>query len=173
MTTGYFDTPGAIPLNDDSDYGLCFACGPKNANGLQLTFERQGDQIVTTYQGKENHQGFPGFLHGAVITALIDEVMSRVPVLENRWGMSARLEIRFRLPIAINKPVTARAEKSGRRGNFITTKAWVTLDDDRVAVEATGAYVLLTEESLDKMALGFPGLAASWKTGAGPPSKAT
>ena len=173
MATAHFDAPGAIPLNDDSDYGLCFACGPKNANGLKLTFEHQGGQIVTTFQGKQNHQGFPGFLHGAVITALVDEVMSRVPVLENRWGMSARLDIRFLLPIAINKPVTATAEKSGRHGNFITTKAWVTLDDHRVAVEATGSYALLTEESLGKMAIGFPGLAASWKTGAGPPSKAT
>ena len=51
MTTGHFDAPGAIPLNDESDYGLCFACGQQNANGLQLTFERQGDQIVTTYKG--------------------------------------------------------------------------------------------------------------------------
>ena len=168
MATSHFDAPGAIPLNDDSDYGLCFACGQQNANGLQLTFERQGDQIVTTYKGGENHQGFPGFLHGAVITALVDEVMSRIPVLENRWGMSARLDIRFRLPIAINQRVTATAEKSGRHGNFITTKAWVTLEDDRVAVEATGSYALLSEESLDKMALGFPKLAATWKVGGDP-----
>ena len=100
-----------------------------------------------------------------MITALVDEVMSRIPVLENRWGMSARLDIRFRLPIAINQLVTATAEKSGKHGNFITTKAWVTLDDDRVAVEATGSYALLSEESLDKMALGFPKLAATWKAG--------
>ena len=152
----------SIPLNDDSDYGLCFACGPKNDSGLQLTFERQGDQIVTTYQGKEQHQGFPGFLHGAVITGLLDEVMSRVPVMENRWGMSARLEIRFRLPINANERVTATAEKSGGRGNIITTKGWITLPDGHVAVEATGSYALLSQETLGEMAKDFPGLAQSW-----------
>lgn len=154
--------PGTIPLNDDSDYGLCFACGPKNANGLQLTFERQGDQIVTTYQGKEQHQGFPGFLHGAVITGLLDEVMSRVPVLENRWGMSARLDLRFRLPINANERITAMAEKSGGRGNIINTKGWITLVDGRVAVEAMGSYALLAQETLDEMARDYPGLAKSW-----------
>ena len=154
--------PGTIPLNDDSDYGLCFACGPKNANGLQLTFERQGDQIVTTYQGKEQHQGFPGFLHGAVITGLLDEVMSRVPVLENRWGMSARLDLRFRLPINANERITAMAEKSGGCGNIINTKGWITLADGRVAVEATGSYALLAQETLDEMARDYPGLAKSW-----------
>ena len=155
--------PHIIPLNDDSDYGLCFACGPHNEGGLQLTFERRGDQIVTTYQGKVHHQGFPGFLHGAVITALLDEVMSRVPVLENRWGMSARLELRFRLPITSGERVTATAEKSGRRGNIINTKGWVSLADGRVAVEATGSYALLSQDTLDEMARDFPGLAESWK----------
>ncbi len=154
--------PQHLPLNDDSDYGLCFACGPKNENGLQLTFEWQGDQIVTTYQGKEQHQGFPGFLHGAVITGLLDEVMSRVPVMENRWGMSARLELRFRLPINATDLVTATAEKSGGRGNIINTKGWITLPDGRVAVEATGSYALLSQEILDEMARDFPGLAQSW-----------
>ena len=173
MTTEPFGVPKSISLNDNSDYGLCFACGPKNKEGLQLTFERHGDRVVTTYQGKETHQGFPGFLHGAVIAALVDEVMSRVPVLENRWGMSARLDIRFRLPIGMNEAVTAQATKSGRRGNIITTKAWVTLGDNRVAVEATGSYALLSEESLDQMALAYPGLAASWKTGENPSSKAS
>ena len=155
--------PRAIPLNDNSDYGLCFACGPKNEGGLQLTFERQGDRIVTTYQGKAHHQGFPGFLHGAVITALLDEVMSRVPVMENRWGMSARLEVRFRLPITSDERVTATAEKDGGRGNIINTKSWITLSDGRVAAEATGSYALLSQDTLDEMAQGFPDLAKSWR----------
>ena len=163
MTTDPLGAPGVIPLNDDSDYGLCFACAPKNDSGLQLTFERQGDQVVTTYQGKVQHQGFPGLLHGAVITGLLDEVMSRGPVLENRWGMSARLELRFRLQINTNELITATAEKSGGRGKIITTKAWITLADGRVAVEATGSYALLTQETLDEMARGFPGLAQSWR----------
>jgi len=154
--------PRKLPLNDESDYGLCFACGPRNDSGLQLTFVRQGDQIVTTYQGKEQHQGFPGFLHGAVITGLLDEVMSRVPVMENRWGMSARLELRFRLPINANELVTATAEKSGGRGNIINTKGWITLPGGRVAVEASGSYALLSQETLDEMARDFPGLAQSW-----------
>ena len=157
--------PTAIPLNDNSDYGLCFACGPRNESGLQLTFERQGDRIVTAYQGKAHHQGFPGYLHGAIITALLDEVMSRVPVLENRWGMSARLEVRFRLPIRSDERVTATAEKDGGRGNIINTKGWIELADGQVAAEATGSYVLLTEEALEQMAQGFPGLAKSWRQG--------
>ena len=78
------------------------------------------------FQGRQEHQGFPGYLHGGIITTLLDEVMSRVPVMENRWGMSARLELRFRLPINTNERITATAEKTGERGNIINTKAWIT-----------------------------------------------
>ena len=87
-----------LSLNDETDYGLCFACGPRNPSGLHLTFERQGDTVTTSFLGRQEHQGFPGYVHGGVITALLDEVMSRVFLLKNRWTMTARIDIRFRQP---------------------------------------------------------------------------
>ena len=85
-----------LPLNDETDYGLCFVCGPRNRSGLRLRFEREGGVVTTTFRGREEHQGFPGYVHGGVITALLDETMSRVSLLEDRWTMTARMEVRFR-----------------------------------------------------------------------------
>ena len=157
--------PAPLPLNDATDYGLCFACGPHNPGGLHLIFRQDGDTVVTTYTGMDHHQGFPGFLHGAVITALLDEVMSRVPVVEGRWGMSAKLDVRFRLPIRVDDALTATAQKDGGRGNIMRTKGWVTLPDGRVAAEATGAYALLSADALAEMAQDFPELAKTWLVG--------
>ena len=86
---------------------------------------------------------------------------------ENRWGMSARLEVRFGLPIKSDERVTATAEKDGGRGSIINTKGWIALADGRVAAEATGSYVLLSQDTLDEMAQEFPGLARSWRVGNG------
>ena len=157
--------PAAIPLNDASDYGLCFACGPRNDSGLHLTFHREGDTVVTTYTGAGRHQGFPGFVHGGVITALLDEVMSRVPVIEGRWGMSAKLDVRFRLPVRVDDALTATARKDGGRGNIMRIKSWVTLSDGRVAAEAVGAYALLSPDALADMAQDYPELARTWLVG--------
>lgn len=157
--------PAALPLNDASDYGLCFACGPRNDGGLQLTFRQHGDTVVTMYTALERHQGFPGFLHGAVITGLLDEVMSRLPVIEGRWGMSARLDVRFRLPVRTGDVLTATARKDGGRGAVMRTSATVTFPDGRIAAEATATFVLLSPDALADMAQDYPGLAQTWRVG--------
>ena len=157
--------PAPLPLNDASDYGLCFACGPHNPGGLHLTFRREGDTVVTTYTGMAHHQGFPGVIHGAVITGLLDEVMSRVPVLEGRWGMSAKLDVRFRLPIRVGDVLTATAQKDGGRGSVMRTSARITLPDGRVAAEATATFALLPPDALAEMAQDYPELAKTWRVG--------
>ena len=157
--------PAPLPLNDASDYGLCFACGPHNPGGLHLTFRQEGDTVVTTYTGMAHHQGFPGVIHGAVITGLLDEVMSRVPVLEGRWGMSAKLDVRFRLPIRVGDVLTATAQKDGGRGSVMHTSARITLPDGRVAAEATATFALLPPDALADMAQDYPELAKTWRVG--------
>ena len=70
-TLGMNKGEGGLSLNDETDYGLCFACGPRNRSGLHLLFERDGDVVRSTFRGREEHQGFPSYVHGGVITALL------------------------------------------------------------------------------------------------------
>jgi len=115
----------SLSLNDETDYGLCFACGPRNDCGLRLQFVREGDTVKTTYSPTEHLQGFPGYAHGGVIGTLLDEVMSRVSVLENRWTMTARMDVRFRRPVLTGQTVTAVGEKvRERRGFYELAAAW-------------------------------------------------
>ena len=151
-----------LPLNDETDYGLCFACGPRNPSGLQLRFESDGDKVTTTFQGREMHQGFPGYVHGGIISALLDEVMSRVSLLENRWAMTARMDVRFRQPVLMDQKVTAIAEKTRVIRGFLEARGRVVLPDGTVAVDATGRYAYLPYETLASMTTGYPRLASEW-----------
>ncbi len=151
-----------LPLNDETDYGLCFVCGPRNRSGLRLRFEREGGAVTTTFRGREEHQGFPGYMHGGVITALLDETMSRVSLLEDRWTMTARMEVRFRRPVPVDQPVTAVAEKLEERRGFVEAEGRVLLPDGTVAASASGTFAYLSEESLARMSEGYPLLASQW-----------
>lgn len=162
------DITKTLSLNDNTDYGLCFACGPRNSSGLQLLFERDGDRVTTTYQAMERHQGFPGYLHGGTISTLLDEAMSRVSLLDNRWTITARMEVKFKHPIRICDRVKVVAEKLRETRGFLETRGWVEQADGNVAAEASGKFVFLSEEYLMRMSSEYPGLADEWGMGVDP-----
>ena len=151
----------SLSLNDETDYGMCFACGPRNASGLHLRFERDGDWVRTAFRGRPEHQGFPGQVHGGVITALLDEVMSRVSMLEDRWTMTARIQVRFRRPVPLDQEVTAIGKKSRTRRGLWEATGSVRLPDGDVAAEAVGTFVPVPDDALARMTEGYP-LAAEW-----------
>jgi uncharacterized protein (TIGR00369 family) len=154
-----------LSLNDDTDYGLCFACGPRNAAGLHLMFLQVGDTVTTTFLGREEHQGFPGQVHGGVISALLDEVMSRVPLLNGRWAMTARMELRFRRPVMVGDEVTAVAERVREMRGFVEATGKVLLPDGDIAADATGTFKYLEDDTLRGMSAEYPRLAEEWMRG--------
>ena len=52
--------------------------GPENPHGLGATFYDDGRQVWTEVSPAEHHQGWPGVLHGGVVTAILDETIGRV-----------------------------------------------------------------------------------------------
>ena len=158
---------GGLSLNDETDYGLCFVCGPRNESGLRLRFERDGDAVTTSYKASYHHQGFPGVLHGGVVSALLDEVMSRVSVVEGRWTQTARMEVRFRRPVPVDSTVTAVGRKTRERRGFVDAEGLVLLADGSVAAEASGTFAPVTNDALAEMSSGYPRLSREWMVNKG------
>ena len=157
------DKTEQLSLNDQTDYGLCFACGPRNPYGLKLHFERDGDRIVSRFTALEEYQGFPGYLHGGIITALLDEVMSRVSIVnQNRWSMTAGIDVHFRKPVFIGQEVTAVAEHLETNRRVVTARAELVLPDGTVAAKATGRFFHVPQERLAEMTSDYPALARDW-----------
>ena len=157
------DKTEQLSLNDVTDYGLCFACGPRNPYGLKLHFERDGDRIVSRFTALEEYQGFPGYLHGGIITALLDEVMSRVSIVnQNRWSMTAGIDVHFRKPVFIGQEVTAVAEHLETNRRVVTAQAELVLPDGTVAAKATGRFFHVPQERLAEMTSDYPALARDW-----------
>ena len=61
-----------MELNDTTDYQRCFVCGQRNPFGLHLVFRREHDTVVADFQPREEHQGFPGVIHGGIVAAVLD-----------------------------------------------------------------------------------------------------
>ena len=52
---------------------MCFLCGIDNPIGLKLKFytDEEG-RCIARFRPKPEHQGYPGQLHGGIISALLD-----------------------------------------------------------------------------------------------------
>ena len=60
----------------------CFICGVKNVSGVHVAFyERTNEagvpEVLARFTGRSEHQGYPGRMHGGVITGILDETIGR------------------------------------------------------------------------------------------------
>jgi len=130
---------------------MCLVCGLKNRFGLFSRFyETENGEVVAHAVGREEHQGYPGRMHGGIVSALLDETIGRAIMIEdtNAWGVTAELNVRFKKPVPLDEDlrITGRIEKSGRK--VFTGTGELTLADGTVAATASGKYIRLAIDEI-------------------------
>ncbi|MCL4258100.1 MAG: PaaI family thioesterase [Anaerolineales bacterium] len=88
----------------------CFACGMENPIGLKLEFYADPDTeggVVGEYSVPKVYEGYPGLVHGGVISTIMDEAVSRVFMLKdhNRFMYTARLTTKYRKHVPVEQPL--------------------------------------------------------------------
>ena len=75
---------------------MCFVCGLKNRYGLKAQFyETENNEIVAIFKGEEEHQGYPGRLHGGIAASILDETIGRAININSEnelWGVTLELK---------------------------------------------------------------------------------
>jgi hypothetical protein len=57
---------------------MCFVCGVKNDFGLHANFyETDKNELVAVIIPSEQHQGYPGRMHGGIAATILDETIAR------------------------------------------------------------------------------------------------
>jgi len=156
----YDTTDKSAWLNDNTEYQRCFVCGQQNPFGLQLIYHNEGSRIMADFTSEERHQGFPGVVHGGILAAILDETMGRVTVLEHRWVMTGRLELRYRAPARVGVTLRAYAEATDSRARMVRAKGWITAIDapDIIICEAEGTFLPLAEDVRQQAITDWPSL---------------
>ena len=153
-----------MKLNDATDYQLCFVCGQRNPYGLQLVFRLENNTIVADFQPREEHQGFPGVIHGGIVAAVLDEALNRTSLLGKNpaWTMTGRLEVRYRRAVPYGQLLRVRASLDSERGRMLQASGKVTFANDEsvVLAEAQGTFMSLSADMLDTIFQDYPGLKA-------------
>jgi acyl-coenzyme A thioesterase PaaI-like protein len=118
---------------------MCFVCGLRNDVGLQAKFYTEpSGSVRVDWVAPEKYQGYPGYLHGGIAAALLDEVAGRTILGSDteRFFVTLKMEIRYRQPVPLGVPLVVRGEMIRDRGRVAETHAAIYLPDGSVGVEA-------------------------------------
>jgi len=114
---------------------MCFACGERNPIGFKLTFHFEGDDYVTTFHVRPEHQGWARIVHGGLLATALDETMARLLWEKRINAITGRLEVRYHRPVGVGETLEIRARISRQRPPVVETEATATVSG-RVVAEA-------------------------------------
>ena len=133
------------------DSNICFVCGRENPSGLKLEFFEVDNRVETTFTGGPEHQGWPGFIHGGILFAILDETIGRVGFTVDAYVMSGKVEIRYRQPAPIGRPIRFVGTLVRDRGRALELEGFAQLEDGTVVAEASGLYMRVPQELRDSL----------------------
>ncbi len=138
----------AKALRKQPTSSMCFVCGRDNPHGLHLHFfTDEQNRVHAEFTPRDEHQGFPGVMHGGVISAIFDEAIGRTAIANNFWCVTAELTVRYKIPIALGEPlqVTGEIVKMGAR--VLKGRGEIRrVRDNILLAEAEGVYVRISDE---------------------------
>ena len=127
-----------IPPHHDP---ACWGCG--NAPGgirLPLPVEQGAAEYEAWFRFDERHQGGPGFAHGGMVAAALDEACGLLATWYRFPTVTARIFVRYRKPVEINVELLIRARLESERGRRVRVRGEI-VDGDTVLAEARAAFI--------------------------------
>jgi acyl-coenzyme A thioesterase PaaI-like protein len=131
---------------------MCLVCGLKNSFGLHSSFyELENDELLAVFKPMEEHQSYPGRLHGGIATAILDETIGRAILIKNQdiWGVTIEFATRYRKPVSLTEEIRVIGRIVNEAPRYFEGTGEILLSDGSVAIEGRGKFIKLP---LDKIA---------------------
>jgi acyl-coenzyme A thioesterase PaaI-like protein len=146
-----------LPLNlrpDVRDHN-CFGCGRLNLHGLHLELyaDPDGPGVTCRFVPPPHTEGYPGMVHGGIISTMLDEVMAWSLYREGIWAVTGELTTRYRQPMAVGEPMVARGWLVADRGRVLDVYGEIRREaDNSILAEGNARFVRVA-----------PSQAAAWQ----------
>jgi acyl-coenzyme A thioesterase PaaI-like protein len=98
------------------------------------------DAYEASFSFDERHQGGPGIAHGGLVGAALDEACGLLATWYRFPAVTARLFIRYRRPVRINRELAVSATIERTHGRRIHTRGELR-EGDTLLADARGAFL--------------------------------
>jgi uncharacterized protein (TIGR00369 family) len=131
---------------------MCLVCGLKNPFGLHASFfELDNNELLAVFKPKDEHQSYPGRLHGGIISTILDEAIGRAIMIHSEgdiWGVTVDLQIRFKKPVPLDEELRISSRITKDSSRFFEGTGELLLQDGTVAAEGHGKYLKIPLEKI-------------------------
>ena len=131
---------------------MCLVCGLKNPFGLHTSFfELDNNELLAVFKPREEHQSYPGRLHGGIISTILDEAIGRAIMIQSEgdiWGVTVDLQIRFKKPVPLHEELRIIGRITKDSSRFFEGTGELLLQDGTVAAEGHGKYLKVPLEKI-------------------------
>jgi acyl-coenzyme A thioesterase PaaI-like protein len=114
--------------------------------------------VETNYTAPDHFQGYPGVLHGGIVSAIIDEIAGRAHMgsdpNEPRFMFTAKLEVRYRQNVPVGQPlkIVGKAGKAKSK----SAEAWAGIfsaETNELLAEGNALLINVPEEQFNRSKL--------------------
>jgi acyl-coenzyme A thioesterase PaaI-like protein len=137
LITGEKDLPFSLTSTTLAGSGM-ISCPP-----YIFTDDETGSLLAFYHLGRKM-AGHACIVHGGVVAVLLDECMGRAcfPRLAGRIGVTAKLDLSYKSPIAVDSVILIRADTVDVQGRKAFVRCTVEdAQDGRVLVESTALFI--------------------------------
>jgi len=137
---------------EDFEPHHCFACGELNETGLRLELHADAEGCWTELTLEPQFQGWDSVAHGGIVATLLDEVMAWSVIGRDTWGVTARLNVAFKGPVPVGKPIRAEGwVTEDRRRTFHTAGRVIDAKTGRVLATGEGVFMAAPPDQLARL----------------------
>ena len=126
---------------------MCLVCGLKNPYGLTTEFyEMENDELLAIFTPMEEHQSYPGRLHGGIAAAILDETIGRAIMMkyeEDYWGVTIEFTSKYKKPVPLDEELRVIGRITKDTSRIFEGTGEILLEDGTIAVQGHGKYIKL------------------------------
>jgi len=137
----------------DWHHSNCYGCGTANQKGLhaEFPFDVESGEVRFTYAVPEEFEGAPGFVHGGVLAALLDETQGTLCYHVGHFVMTEQLHMKYHKASPLGKNLTFRAWLTAVRKRRLYSRASIHLESGELLASSSASWYVLPERVLQKL----------------------
>ncbi|MDE6966447.1 MAG: PaaI family thioesterase [Clostridiales bacterium] len=130
---------------------MCLICGMDNSAGVRGQFYNMEDGSVGgLFTFREEHQSYPGRVHGGMLATMIDELAGRVLWVDcpDKIAVTMDINVKYRKPVPYNTPLKGRGMYTERLSRAYSAKCYIMDMDNNILAEGIAKYLILPVEKV-------------------------